>query len=229
MYNRAKFHKLFILLIFFSGLLFFATQKSYGASLTLAWDENEEPNLAGYMLYYGTSPGNYLSPIDVGNVTTYELSGLIDGTTYYIALTAYDTLNDESEKSDEISASTNVAEICSDGVDNDGDSYIDCDDLDCNNQTCNDDNICTTGDQCIDYMCQGILISCDDGNPCTDDSCDSHFGCQHLNNTSTCDDGNVCTTNDYCATGICREGTIVNCDDENACNEIGRASCRERV
>ena len=71
MYNRIRFHNLFTL-IFFLSLLLFTAQKSYGASITLAWDGNEEPNLAGYMLYYGTSPGNYLSPIDVGNVMTYE-------------------------------------------------------------------------------------------------------------------------------------------------------------
>lgn len=74
-------------------------------SITLAWDANTESDLDGYKLYYGTSTGNYLTPIDVGNVTTYELSGLDTGVTYYIALTAYDTVNNESEKSDEISAS----------------------------------------------------------------------------------------------------------------------------
>ena len=105
MYHRTKFHKLFTLLIFSLSLLLLTSQKSFGAPITLTWDGNEEPNLAGYMLYYGTSPGNYLSPIDVGNVTTYELSGLTDGTTYYIALTAYDTHNEESEKTDEVSVS----------------------------------------------------------------------------------------------------------------------------
>ncbi len=52
-------------------------------------------------MYYGTSPGSYGSPRDVGDVTEYELTGLVEGVRYYIAITAYDTSENESEKSDE--------------------------------------------------------------------------------------------------------------------------------
>jgi len=89
-------------LLLFIVLTSFA-QISYGASLNLAWDANTEEDLAGYRVYYGTSTGNYGEPTDVGNITEYELQGLNEGTTYYIALTAYDTSNNESEKSDEVS------------------------------------------------------------------------------------------------------------------------------
>jgi hypothetical protein len=45
--------------------------------------------------------------------------------------------------------------------------------------------------------------SCDDHNPCTDDSGEPPSGCVHSNNTATCDDGNPNTTGDVCATGVC--------------------------
>jgi len=89
-------------IIFYSfSALFLITQTSYGASLNLEWNANTETDLDGYNVYYGTSPGSYGEPIDVGNVTEHELTGLNEGTTYYVALTAYDTSSNESEKSDE--------------------------------------------------------------------------------------------------------------------------------
>jgi len=41
--------------------------------------------------------------VDVGNVTTYRLDNLLDGVTYYVALTAYDTEGHESALSQEVS------------------------------------------------------------------------------------------------------------------------------
>jgi len=119
MINKIVFNSLILLIIFVAKLIF-TTQIIYGASLNLAWDANTEGDIAGYKIYYEISSRDYGETIDVENITTYELSGLTDGTTYYIALTAYDILNNESEKSDEINASTNVAETCIDGIDNDG-------------------------------------------------------------------------------------------------------------
>jgi len=56
---------------------------------------------------------------------------------------------------------------------------------------------------------------CDDGRPCTDDTCvDS--ACEHTNNIAPCDDDNVCTTGDTCSGGTCA-GTAINCDDTDAC------------
>lgn len=79
------------------------THMCHGANLNVAWDANDEGDLSGYKVYYGTSSGNYGSAIDVENVTEYALSGLTGRETYYIAITAYDTSNNESEKSDEVS------------------------------------------------------------------------------------------------------------------------------
>jgi len=35
------------------------------SALTLAWDPNAEPDLAGYKVYYGTQPGIYGSVLSV--------------------------------------------------------------------------------------------------------------------------------------------------------------------
>jgi len=57
-------------------------------------------------------------------------------------------------------------------------------------------------------------LDCDDGNPCTDDYCDSLLiQCVHdtLSGIS-CDDGNPCTVNDICQNGNC-VGTPKECID----------------
>lgn len=73
---------------------------------TLAWDPPATATtLSGYRLYYGTAPGAYLQPygqgISVGNVTTYTLMGLSNGTRYYFAVTAFDQSGNESAYSNE--------------------------------------------------------------------------------------------------------------------------------
>ena len=46
----------------------------HAASITIAWNANQETDLSGYKVYYGTTAASYGSPIDVGNITAYELS-----------------------------------------------------------------------------------------------------------------------------------------------------------
>src|SRR2546422_487134 len=73
------------------------------AQVTLAWDANTDPDLAGYKLYYGNSSGSYQSSVDVGSVTSYTLPGLLDGQIYYFAATAYNLSLAESGFSNEVS------------------------------------------------------------------------------------------------------------------------------
>jgi hypothetical protein len=72
------------------------------AQVTLEWDPNSEPDLAGYKFYYGTSSENYTNVIDVGNQVTYTVTGLKPGETYYFAVTAYNTAGLESDYSNEV-------------------------------------------------------------------------------------------------------------------------------
>ena len=89
-----------------------------------------------------------------------------------------------------------------------------------NNDPCDDDDECTTNDVCSGGTCVGgPPPNCNDGNVCTDDSCDSGLGCQNVNNTASCDDGNACTTNDACSGGACVGGPAPNCDDANFCTD----------
>jgi hypothetical protein len=53
-------------------------------------------------VHYGTTSGNYEYIVDVGNTTSCSISGLTEGTTYYLAATAYNTNNVESNISEEL-------------------------------------------------------------------------------------------------------------------------------
>src|SRR6266550_3488691 len=82
--------------------LLFACSADAG-QLTVAWTANTESDLAGYKLYYGTSSHTYQTSIDVGNRTTYIVTGLLTGQTYYFAVTAYNTSGAQSGYSNETS------------------------------------------------------------------------------------------------------------------------------
>jgi V8-like Glu-specific endopeptidase len=88
------------------------------------------------------------------------------------------------------------------------------------NAECGDGNLCNGEETCgVSGQCQpGTPIICNDGNPCTDDTCNpATGGCVFTNNTAPCDDGDACTVGDTCSAGSCRPGTDRNCDDGNPC------------
>jgi chitodextrinase len=106
------------------------------AQVSFQWNENTESDLAGYMIHYGTSSrtssGIYTFSEDVGDQTTYTLSGLEEGQTYYFALTAYNTQRMHSDFTIELSKYfPELDEDCGDGMDNDEDGLTDCDDPEC--------------------------------------------------------------------------------------------------
>src|SRR5581483_9783545 len=78
---------------------------------------------------------------------------------------------------------------------------------------------CTPQDVCEGGPCvTPAPLTCDDGNPCTDDVCDPVLGCVSTPNTSDCDDGDPCTANDVCTDGTC-VGSGDACDDGDSCTE----------
>jgi hypothetical protein len=87
-----------------------------------------------------------------------------------------------------------------------------------NTAPCNDGNVCTTVDVCTGGICAGTVPrACDDGNPCTDDTCNPLTGCVFTpDDANTCSDGNLCTSADHCVAGAC-VGAATNCDDGVSC------------
>ena len=71
-------------------------------SVTLKWNYSVDDTAGGYYIYYGNRPGEYLgrvaiegpSPVNVGNTTTYTLTGLENGKIYYFAVASWSSLDD---------------------------------------------------------------------------------------------------------------------------------------
>ncbi len=74
------------------------TAEAQDGSVRLQWSPVMDPEIEGYVVYYGTQPGRYfsgdsdlgLSPLDVGLATEIEITGLENGRLYYFAVAAYD-------------------------------------------------------------------------------------------------------------------------------------------
>ncbi len=106
------------LIVVLALVLLFPTS-CFAWKVTLSWDANAEPDLAGYKVYYDTSPGDpyYGTEADQGtspitimledlsdqNSPEFTITGLISGFTYYFVVTAFNA-NTESDYSNEVSA-----------------------------------------------------------------------------------------------------------------------------
>ena len=135
----------------------------------------------GYNVYYGTSSGNYAVVVDVGKVTEYELCGVPAGDTYYLAVRAYDTANNESDFSGEVIINS-YDEICKCEGNLDCDQDVDGSDAELFREHFGRsffNNPCTDDPQCFgDFDCDqdvdgsdGMLFKSDFGrsqykNPC---------------------------------------------------------------
>ena len=82
-----------------------------------------------------------------------------------------------------------------------------------------DGTVCTAGDACSEGKCvKGAALDCDDGNPCTVDSCHAVLGCRNIAaDGKACDDGNACSTGEACLAGACAGAKAKDCDDGKAC------------
>jgi len=57
-------------------------------AIGLAWSESSTAGVIGYRILYGLDSGNLTNTLDVGNVTSAIVPGLISGQTYYLAVVA---------------------------------------------------------------------------------------------------------------------------------------------
>ncbi len=80
--------------------------------INLSWDSSPLSDFAGFKLYYDSDLSGYpyANTIDVGTDTSYSLTGLLLGTTFYLSVTCYDTDGNESWYSNEVVATTRVLE-----------------------------------------------------------------------------------------------------------------------
>ena len=85
-------------------LLMLWTGVAAAGSLIATWNANQEDDLAGYIISYGTTSGNYAVQNDVGNTTVFVAEGLNDGQEYYFVVKAYDFSGNTSAPSIEASA-----------------------------------------------------------------------------------------------------------------------------
>ncbi len=90
----------------------------------------------------------------------------------------------------------------------------------------NENNLCYEYEgTCVDGECVAEAFDCDDGNPCTVDSCDPEIGCvsDFEPNGTSCDDGLDCTVGDFCSSGVCVGGPEMECPYQECrvgqCNE----------
>ena len=106
----------FLVITSFAALLlvFFCSVRIVNAGrITLEWDPVPHPDLAGYMVYYGTFSDDYDESVDVGNWTSVTIEGLEEDVTYYFSVTAYSVYGEESEYSNEVCNNSAICDTAS--------------------------------------------------------------------------------------------------------------------
>lgn len=79
----------------------------YGQAVEVSWKGNDAPDLAGYLVLFGTAPGNYSDTLDAGRSTRITIH-LQTGIVHHLAVAAYDTANNLSRPSPEITFLLNL-------------------------------------------------------------------------------------------------------------------------
>ena len=79
----------------------------WATTVTVEWNQNTEPDLGGYKLYYGKTSraqGPYAETVVINDKNTTDWSLTLTPDTYYFGLTAFDLNGNESGFSNEVSA-----------------------------------------------------------------------------------------------------------------------------
>ena len=92
-----------ILAVLSSLILPAALHAAEAPPVSLAWNANPESDVAGYKVHFGTQSGVYTNVVDVGKVTQALLPQLEMGSTYFMAVSAYNSTGLESPRSTEFS------------------------------------------------------------------------------------------------------------------------------
>lgn len=105
-----------------------------------------------------------------------------------------------------------------------------------NNSDCSNNNVCDGIESCVGNVCMnGSPLTCNDGNPCTQDTCHPVFGCQSVNlpagtpcgsqTSTTCNAPDSCDSAGVCQPNLAPNGTP--CPDGVVCN--GNETCQSGV
>lgn len=115
------------------------------------------------------------------------------------------------------------------------DDEIGCENEEDTSNSCSDGDGCTADDECHgDGSCSGTPVVCNDGNDCTDDSCNAG-SCEFdpVIDNSPCDDGSSCTEITTCQTGVCTSSISTVCHDTDnpcvtsSCGDDGLGACMQ--
>jgi fibronectin type III domain protein len=90
------------LILAFVAVLLASTAAS-AQSVNLAWDASTDPTVTGYQVKWGTRAETYTSSIDVGNRTSWTITGLNPDQKYFFAVTSYASTGLNSSPSNEVS------------------------------------------------------------------------------------------------------------------------------
>lgn len=203
------------------------------AQITLIWDANTEPEVAGYKVYSGTASRTYTSSVDAGNQTTFIVTKNPSVTTYF-AVTAYAANGDESDFSNEVIYSAGTATTSVTTTTSISSSTT---------TTVNKSSTTTTvyGPGTTTTVVGTTTISAGDGGSggggtvsntkcTTDGDCEDGFVCntdagmcvQCVNDTD-CTDDLFCNGEEVCVNNTCLAGTSP-CQDGEQCDEAS-ATC----
>jgi Fibronectin type III domain len=89
-------------LVLGAALFALMSSSAFAAGVTLAWDPNDESDVAGYIVKYGSQPKEYRYQVDAGMATSVKLDGLVSGRTYYFTVQAYGTDGSKSALAPEL-------------------------------------------------------------------------------------------------------------------------------
>ena len=151
------------------------------ATVYISWDQNTDPRVDGYGVHRSTTSGGPYSPIACTQETYHTDNSVVNGTTYYYVVVSISG-QDESDYSEEVSATPTAEPECSVPAD------------------CDDGVYCNGAEDCVDGSCvAGTAIDCDDGVGCTDDSCnEATDSCDNVPNDANCDNGLYCDGAETC-------------------------------
>ena len=89
-------------------------------SVTLAWDAVADASVSNYKVCWGTQSGVYPSCTPTGNVTTYTVGNLSDGTAYFFVVKSTNTSGVDSSPSTEVSRRVGVPYSVGGDINGDG-------------------------------------------------------------------------------------------------------------